>query len=114
MLSAAGSNRANCEIHFCDHDSRPPVEMIEREAGRWLQGILPPGAKLTLYAWKERNGGEDFHARYLLTDIGGISVDAGFSSEGTQQRVQLGLLDLDFARNKLSAFARNAVVYELI
>jgi hypothetical protein len=114
VLSAAGANRAHCEIHFCDHDSRPPTDVIERDARKWLQGILPAGISITLFAWKERNGGADFHARYLLTDIGGISVDAGFSAEGGHQKVQLGLLDLDFVQNKLSAFARNSAVYDLV
>jgi hypothetical protein len=37
---------------------------------------------VTIYRWREKNGGADFHARYLLTDKGGIRVDAGFSAEG--------------------------------
>jgi hypothetical protein len=67
-----------------------------------------------MFAWKERNGGADFHARYLLTDIGGVSVDAGFSAEGGHQKVQLGLLDFDFVQNKLGTFARNSAVYDLV
>jgi hypothetical protein len=27
--------------------------------------------------WKERENGERFHARYILTDIGGVRFDAG-------------------------------------
>jgi hypothetical protein len=68
----------------------------------------------TKYALLYRLRGADFHARYLLTDVGGMSVDAGFSAEGAHQKVQLGLLSLDFAQKKLSAFARNSVVYELV
>lgn len=114
VLKVAGATCSNCEIHFCDHDKRPPTAVIERDAGKWLQGILPAGMSITLFAWKERNGGADFHARYLLTDIGGISVEAGFSAEGNHQKVLLGLLDLDFAQSKLSAFARNSAVYDLV
>jgi hypothetical protein len=88
-LSAGGANEAHWEIHFCDHDSRPPAEVIERDARRWLQGVLPLGTSITLFTWRERNGGADFHARYLLTDMGGISVDAGFSAMGAHQKVQL-------------------------
>jgi hypothetical protein len=114
VLSAAGTNCKNCEIHFCDHDSRPPTEVVERDARKWLQGILPAGISISLFTWKERDGGADFHARYLLTDIGGISVEAGFCAAGVHQKVQLALLDLDFVRNKLSVFARHSTVYELI
>ena len=44
-------------------------------------GFLPVGTSITLHAWQERTGGEDFHARDLLTDVGGINVEAGFSAE---------------------------------
>jgi hypothetical protein len=50
----------------------------------------------------------------MLTDVGGINVEAGFSAEGRHQMVQLGLLNLDFAQNKLTTFARNSAVYDLV
>lgn len=114
LLDAARGTGVRCEIHFCDHDARPPPQLIEREARTWLRGILPAGMSIILFGWKERAGGADFHARYLLTDIGGINVEAGFSAEGAHQKVQLGLLDLDFAQNKLSALDRSSTVYDLV
>jgi hypothetical protein len=39
-------------------------------------------ARPTLIAWSERAGGADFHVRYLLTDVGGMNVEAGFSAVG--------------------------------
>jgi hypothetical protein len=38
--------------------------------------------------WQKIKAGEDFHARYLLTDRGGIAVDAGFSAEGNHQTTE--------------------------
>jgi len=38
-----------------------------------------------IYCWRQNDGGADFHATYLLTDKGGIGVDAGFSAEGGPQ-----------------------------
>jgi hypothetical protein len=103
-----------CAIHFCDHDNRPPPEYIEREAHKWIRGVLPAGMSFTLFGWKERTPGADFHARYLLTDVGGVNVEAGFSAEGAHQKVQLGLLPLDFAQNRLNALERNSTVYDLV
>jgi hypothetical protein len=69
---------------------------------------------VTLFSWSEKDGGEDFHARYLLTDVGGISIDAGFSAEGVNQRVPLGLLDSGFCESKLLAFDRTSTIYDLV
>ncbi len=114
VIHASGGAGVRCEIHFCEHDNRPPPEFIEREAHKWIRGVLPAGMSFTLFAWKERAGGADFHARYLLTDVGGINVEAGFSAEGAHQKVQLGLLSLDLAQNRLNALVRNSTVYDLV
>lgn len=108
----AGGTR--CEIHYRDHDTRPPPEIVERQAHRWLDGIIPDGMSIALFAWQEKAGGEDFHARYLLSDVGGIGVDAGFSAEGDHQKVLLGLLALDFAQAKMEDFERGSSVYDLV
>jgi hypothetical protein len=114
LVGASGTTGARCEIHFCDHDTRPPAEVIERDARRWLRGVLPAGISIVLFCWKELAGGADFHARYLLTDRGGMSVEAGFSAEGVRQKVQLALLDLSFCQEKLAAFARSSTKFSLV
>lgn len=113
-IATAGGVGVRCEIHYCDHDSRPPPDFVEREAHKWIRGVLPAGMSVSLFSWKERPGGEDFHARNLLTDVGGMSVDAGFSAEGAHQKVQLGLLTADLVRSKLDALARTSTVYDLV
>ncbi|MBK6704083.1 MAG: hypothetical protein IPG56_10260 [Caulobacteraceae bacterium] len=114
IVSAAGGAQVRCEIHFCEHDSRPPPEFIEREAGKWIAGVLPTDMSLVLYGWKERQGGADFHARYLLTDVGGINIESGFSAEGAHQHVQLVLLPSDLAQSRLQAIRRPSTVYDLV
>lgn len=113
VVHSSGSRSARCEIHYCDHESRPPFEVLERDAPRWLRGVIPAGMSVVLYAWNEKDGGEDFHARNLLTDIGGVSVEAGFSAEGAHQSVQIGLLASDFTQRQLVVFARASTVYDL-
>lgn len=114
VIHASGGVGINCEIHFCDHDTRPPPEFIESEAHKWIRGVLPVDMSVALFSWREREGGADFHARYLLTDIGGINVEAGFSSEGAHQTVQLGLLPIALAQSRLSTLARNSTAYDLV
>lgn len=114
VVNSSGTEEVRCEIHYCDNDRRPSAAQIKREAHRWLRGIIPEGMSIVLCAWQEKDGGEDFHGRYLLTDVGGIIVEAGFSAVGDHQNVLLGLLPSDFVRAKLEVFERGSTVYDLV
>ena len=114
VVHSSNAKKVCCEIHYCDHDSRPSPDIIARDAYRWLGGVIPDGMSIALYVWREKDGGEDFHARYLLTDVGGINVEAGFSALGDHQNVQLALLPSDFVQAKLENFERGSTVYHLV
>ena len=114
IVAQNGIDGVQCEIHYGDHDRRPPLELVERNAGRWLAGVIPAGMSIKLFGWREKAGGADFHARFLLTDRGGMNVEAGFSAEGPHQKVFLALLEGQICREKLAAFARHSTEYELI
>ena len=45
---------------------------------RLFKGVIPAGMKVAIFCWRERSGGEDFHARYLLTERGGILMTPAF------------------------------------
>lgn len=92
--TAAGNVGANWRVHYREHPSRPPIALVEQRIRTSLNGVIPVGQTITLQGWRERPGGADFHARYLLTERGGLIVDAGFSAEGAQQKVDLHLMDL--------------------
>jgi len=113
LVSANGQISLRCEIHFAEHDRGAPINLIERNVGRWLSGIIPDGMSIVLFYWKEKIGGADFHARYLLTDRGGMNIEAGFSAEGGHQMVQVGWLDSTLWKAKLSALGRASTVYDL-
>jgi hypothetical protein len=114
VIAASGASDVRCEIHYGEHDSRPPPELVERNGGRWLRGIIPAGMSIVLFGWKEKVGGADFHARDLLTDRGGMNVEAGFSANGAHQKVRLSLLDLALCQQKMACFARGSTQYDLV
>jgi hypothetical protein len=70
--------------------------------------------KVTIFCWRQKTGGGDFHARYLLTDKGGIGIDAGFSAEGPHQTTDIHLMTFEFSQQKLKTFSRDATDYELV
>jgi hypothetical protein len=70
--------------------------------------------KVTIFCWRQKTGGADFHGRYLLTDKGGIGIDAGFSAEGGHQTTDMHLMTFKLSQEKLKAFSRDATDYGLV
>ena len=56
-----------------------------------LPKLIPSGYRVRLKRWVERPGGEKFHQRFILTDIGGVEVDPGLDdgNEGESFKVML-------------------------
>lgn len=114
VIAENGLDTICCEIHFHDHSERPSGDYMEQNAGNWFIDVIPEGMSIKTFVWQEKENGADFHARFLLTDIGGISVDAGFSAEGAHQKVLLTLLDYELSQEKLAAFRIDSTDYDLI
>lgn len=110
----ADNPSAACEIHFRYHDNKPTTVEIERGAAALFNGVIPAGLTVTVFCWKQKNGGADFHARYLLTERGGVGIDAGFSAEGGHQTTDMHLMSLALSQARLNAFAKDATDFELV
>ncbi len=110
----ADNPHATCEIHYRYHHDKPSNTELEREGAKLFYGVIPDGAAVTVFCWREKSRGADFHARYLLTDLGGIGIDAGFSAEGGHQTTDMHLMSFMLSQAKLEIFARAATDYELV
>ncbi|WP_299882665.1 hypothetical protein [uncultured Sulfitobacter sp.] len=102
------------QIHYCEHGHCPDAAAIEREAVRKFGGVIPVGMKIKVLRWRQKTGGLNFHARYLLTDRGGIGIDAGFSSEGGGERTDVHLLEGRFTLDTMTHFESSASVFERV
>lgn len=89
-LALAGRS-VSIEVHFADEPRGCLLCM--KDARRSLPNILPTGAKVTLYCWKEKLGGSRLHNRYILTDIGGVQFGDGIEVGAPGQEDRLSLLD---------------------
>jgi len=98
-------------IHFRDHDTRPSAEILARDGSAQVTGLLPPGYRIELYAWSEKQGGEDFHDRYVLTDLGGIMIGAGLSADGPEESAAFTLLNFEHAQGLRRRFSDGSTIY---
>jgi len=101
-------------VHFRSHDSRPPPEILARDAPAQTNGLLPADFCLELYEWEEFQNGEDFHDRFFLTDIGGVMIGAGLSAEGPTETATFTLLDLQHAQRVRSRFSMDSTTYRMV
>jgi len=107
--------RAICEIHYRNNTKNGlSNDILKREAAVLSKDIIPPGMRITFFCWCEKDAGEDFHARYLLTEKGGIRVDAGFEPIGSHETSDFSLMDYELVHRRLAAISRDSDVYKLV
>ena len=70
-----------------------------------------PGISIVLYPWEEIE--EDFHARYILTDVGGVRFESGFEEVEVLQNIDLIIMDYDFVSVHNNIFSKNGTAYKL-
>lgn len=63
---------------------------------------LPVGVSVTFTQWSERPGGDQFHNRYVLTDVGGVEFGTGLDQKPGQATDRVSLLS-DATRKELWA-----------
>jgi hypothetical protein len=61
-----------------ENNARHPyfVTMVSQK----IEAILPLGFSISLFAWEQRNGGEQLHDRFILAQIGGVNISGGLDS----------------------------------
>jgi hypothetical protein len=76
------------EIHTSD---KAAFEFFKNTCQEKLQALIPSGFRVKLKRWIVRPGGEKFHQRFILSDIGGVEVDPGLDDgkEGESFKVML-------------------------
>ena len=81
VLSTHGIVPAIVRVHCSGKADRV---FFEQEAAK-MAARLPSGISVTFARWRQRDGGERLHNRYVLTDLGGVAVlgglDAGDAGE---------------------------------
>lgn len=69
-----GEPPTRIEIHASD---RLEAGFFKSECDRHLPKIIPEGISVRLVQWRQKEGGEKLHNRFILTDKGGVRFGVG-------------------------------------
>lgn len=112
-LVASNSPVKGIQVHRKYDGNANNLTVIQANALRRLSGVIPAGCFLEVFEWDQIQGGHDFHDRMLLCDCGGVSVGAGFSTEGAHEAALVSLLPKSLAREMKDRFQSGSNAYRL-
>ena len=75
--------------------------------------MIPNPLAISFFRWREKNNGEQFHARYILTDRGGIRVDAGLDNGQPGQTTTVTLIPPEIHKKIWDSLRRDEDIYDL-
>jgi hypothetical protein len=92
----AFSEKQRVEIQVSsEHNTACPAVEFCSECQRKLPQIIPKGLSVKFKRWKQRQGGEKIHNRYILTNLGGVSFGIGLDAGKEGETDDLNLLSHD-------------------
>lgn len=95
-------------------DGKIRKDEFQEYCDRCLAEVIPAGIEMKLFRWLDKAGGEDMHARYILTERGGIRVDWGLDKGSKGQTTDVSLLDARLWKKRWDSYQESSNVFELI
>ena len=94
--------------------SKIPKTVLESECHRWIVPGLPRGVSVPICRWRERVPGEKLHARYVLTERGGIHFEVGLDSGEPGQTTDVSLLNDTLHKTRWADFQPSSAAFDLV
>lgn len=79
-----------------------------------LPGLIPLGIDLHICRWQEVHQGDSFHARYVFTDLCGLSFDHGLDEESEHQTTDVHILSHEMHQKRRAQFSAGTTSYSLM
>ena len=97
--------RVHCSV-------KSDARFFEQEVAK-MSDRLPAGFQVEFVRWKQKQGGEKLHNRYVLTDLGGVSLGVGLDEGEPGESDDLLLLPRPQYEHRWSQYVGNDGAFEL-
>jgi hypothetical protein len=117
-LSAASHQRdagpiLTVELHTSDADNKLSTQMFKESCERSLPAIIPNGMTVYVCRWRQRDGGEKLHNRYVLTELGGVQFHVGLNEGDPGETDEIDLLAEEVYRLRRAQYDVAAPAFDL-
>ncbi len=92
---------------------KPDIRSFSSECERQLPQRIPSGIKVRILRWKERDGGEGLHNRYILTERGGVRLAWGLDEGSPSQTDDISLLEVDLFKTRWCQYCGDNPAFDL-
>ena len=101
----------NVEVHLVD---KVQSDFFKETCEKILPQIIPTEIKVRFIRWHEREGGERFHNRYILTERGGVSFGVGLDEGPPGATDEINLLDIDTFQYRWRQYSNAKPAFDII
>jgi len=119
FIEIATSNRniqPIVEYHFCIDDEELVISGVPVSFSDYCKNhssnMIPEGINVNFCRISPKPGGEGVHARYVLTDKGGIRIDWGLDTGQPGQRTDVGLIHDHLWKNRWKQFNEKSGTFD--
>ena len=111
-LVTGRSSPVEVTVH-CGDKKSGTLEYFETEAQHMARRI-PTCVRVRFLRWRQREGGDRFHNRYILTDLGGVTFGTGLDEGREEETEDVNLMDRKQYLRRLAQFSAPGDALELV
>ncbi|MFQ5631188.1 MAG: hypothetical protein ACE5I1_20645, partial [bacterium] len=79
-----------------------------------LPSIIPHGLEILIIRWRQKENGESLHARYVLTDRGGVRIDYGLPEGNEGETTDVSLLTHSLYLQRWADYQKETSAFEFV
>jgi hypothetical protein len=101
------------EIHSeYDFENDPELSEWQELCRTALAPLIPKELKIKVIRWTEKFGGEKIHARYVLTNLGGLRYETGLDEGNTGETTDVSILDKTLFERRWDNYQRATAAFD--
>ncbi len=84
------------------------------ECAKYLPNLIPTGIKIRIGFWSQRNGSEEIHNRYILTERGGVKFGNSLREGDAGTSDDINLLSEDQHKLRFGQYSGPTAAFDLV